>query len=68
MVFNKPEHKELCKQMIQSTTFSGQVIDLVYEFKQAVENAVCKEEYVPVPPTEAECKTIDAPVTSTEVG
>jgi hypothetical protein len=54
MTFDKPEHKELCRQMIQSTTFSGQVLDLVYEFKQAVENA--------------ECKTIDAPVTSTEVG
>jgi hypothetical protein len=43
-----------CKQLIQNASFSGQVLDLVYEFKQAVENA--------------ECKTIDALVTSTEVG
>lgn len=54
MVFNKPEHKELCKQLIQNASFSGQVLDLVFEFKQAVENA--------------ECKTTDAPVTPTDVG
>jgi hypothetical protein len=54
MTFDKPEHRELCKQLIQNASFSGQVLDLVYEFKQAVEMA--------------ECKTTDAPTTSTDVG
>jgi hypothetical protein len=52
MVFNKSEHKELCKQLIQNASFSGQVLDLVFEFKQAMEDAVCKEKYIPVPSTE----------------
>lgn len=55
MTFDKPEHKELCRQMIQNATFSGQILDVVFEFKQAMENAECSQ-------------TIDAPTTSTEIG
>jgi len=39
MKFNKPEHKELCLKMIETTNFPGQMLELATEFKQAVQNA-----------------------------
>jgi len=39
MLFDRPEHKELCFNMIQATNFPGQILELVLEFKQAVKNA-----------------------------
>lgn len=36
MTFDKPEHKELCLQLINNATFSGQLLDIVYEFRNAV--------------------------------
>ena len=39
MKFDKPEHKELTIKIIETATFTGQILDLIYELKQAVQNA-----------------------------
>jgi len=39
MKFDKPEHKELTIKIIEASTFPGQILDLIYELKQAVQNA-----------------------------
>lgn len=39
MKFDKSEHKELTIKIIEASNFPGQILDLVYELKQAVQNA-----------------------------
>ena len=36
MTFDKPEHQELARQLIERATFSGQLLELAVEFKRAV--------------------------------
>lgn len=43
MKFDKPEHKELTLKIIDASNFPGQLLDLVYELKQAVQRAEVEE-------------------------
>jgi hypothetical protein len=39
MTFDKPEHKELIKQVLNVATYPGHMMELVAEVKKAVEDA-----------------------------
>lgn len=40
MTFDKPEHKEIVRQLVEQAQFPGKMLELAIELKQAVEAAV----------------------------
>jgi len=42
VTFDKPEHKEIIKQLIQQASFPGHLLELAAEVKQSVDSAGIK--------------------------
>lgn len=44
MTFDKQEHKDICLQCINQTSFPGHLLDIAYELKKAVESAEVRQD------------------------
>lgn len=50
MILDKEIHREALLQMLAQSTFPGNVVDVVYELKQAILAAQVQEQSQPVDP------------------